>query len=337
MRAKIDVNIHDTHIGIWQDDAHDETFRSEVFGTLIRGMRGRGWHVHEDPEIRRRFHILNSSHRLAARGNMRASIEIAGRCIKVEFWAQTWPIDNRNGRRYDFRKLQRLDYLDRLRFCLEARRIVAWLETIAPVTVKQDTPNATAMERIEKRYAESWHRDKVLGRPTWSGDYNRQSQDGALLEHGQTVWFPDRKGRIVRGTAYYNINNMWWVVAGGELHNEGCHSLMTAPPADLRKKRNERGRRSKLERKLALAIERMDFQRAELIKNILFGGEPAFMIWARDHSAYYRSQYSGYTTDRIRAGKYTRAEAERECRRVPHELEMVCPDGTHVRFDKAAA
>lgn len=60
------------------------------------------------------------------------------------------------------------------------------------------------------------------------------------------------------------------------------------------------------------------------------------MIWARDKQAFYRTQYAGYTGDRIAAGKYTQAEAEAECRRVPHELEMVGPDGVHVRFDRPA-
>jgi hypothetical protein len=92
-----------------------------------------------------------------------------------------------------------------------------------------------------------------------------------------------------------------------------------------------------LERELADSIEQMDFSRAQILKTIIFGDEQTFMIWARDNEAYYRAQYSGYTTDRISAGKYTREEAEAECRRVPHELSMVCPDGSHVRFDRSAA
>ena len=95
--------------------------------------------------------------------------------------------------------------------------------------------------------------------------------------------------------------------------------------------------RSRLEKELSIAVERMDYRRAQVLKLILFGSEQTFMIWARDHQAYYRPQYAGYTADHISAGKYTRAEAEAECRRVPHELEMVCPDGSHVRFDRKEA
>jgi hypothetical protein len=232
----------------------------------------------------------------------------------------------------------RMHHLDCLRVELEFRRIVGWLETLAPVKVsRSDERNMPPMQFIEKRYVESWHTDKALGRPRCDYDYNRKSKDGALLEHGQTVWLADRKWRIIRGAAYYNINNMWWVIAGGKLLNEGSHYLYVNPPADLRTKQNERQRRVRLESELSIAVARMDFQRADTLKRILFGAEQAFLIWARDHSAYYRSQYCGYTTDRINAGKYTRAEAEAECRRVPHELEMACPDGSHVSFDRKAA
>lgn len=338
MRKPISVNIHDSHLGIWQDDARDETLRSEVYAELIRQMRGRGWSIRRDPRVHAHHRCLSPNNRLGARGTLRCEIELAGRTVKVEFWSVTAKQDNRNGRRYDFDKMKRMAKLDRLRVELELRRIIAWLETIAPIKVeRRDEQHLSPMERIEKGYAESWHKDKDLGRPVCQSDYNRKSKDGSMLEQGQTVWFSDRKGRIIRGTAYYHINNMWWVIAGGQLHNEGSHALFAAMPVDLRTKRNERGRRNRLEAELRTAVQRMDFQRAQVLKTIIFGAEQTYMIWARDNKAYYRSQYAGYSTDTAGAGRYTRAEAEAECRRVPHELEMVCPDGTHVRFDRSAA
>ncbi|MGK9200450.1 hypothetical protein KXR50_08095 [Sinorhizobium meliloti] len=338
MRQPMSINIADAHLGIWQDNPNDPSFRSEIYGVLIRDMRARGWSIRQDPETRRRFNCISHSKRLGARGTLRCAIQISGRVVEVDFWSITAPQVNRNGRRYDFDKMRRMSHIDQLRVELEYRRITAWLETLAKVTVsrryERDLP---PMKFIEKRYAESYHSDKALGRPVCNYDYNRKSKDGALLEHGQTVWLADDKGRLIRGTAYYNINSMWWVVAGGKLHNESCGSLFSKQPDDLRTKRNERARRSRLEKELAIAVERMDFLRAQALKGILFGSEQTFMIWARDHGAYYRSNYAGYTTDRIHAGKYTRAEAEAECRRCPHDLEMVCQDGSHVRFEQKKA
>jgi hypothetical protein len=337
MRPAIDVRIHDAHLGIWQDNANDPTFRGEVFAPLLKAMARRGWKLRADPHILKRYRSLSPSHRIASRGDLRAAIEITGRVVKVEFWAETWPIENPNGRRYDFNKLQRMVYLDRLRVRLEMRRIVAWLASIAPVTVKADEPaGLTPLQRIECRYAESWHTDKTLGRPRCDYDYNRKSGDGQLLEHGSTIWFADRKGYIDRGTTYYNINNMWWVVAGSELLNLSSREIFCQPPADLRTKLNSRQRRERLEAELAKAVRRMDFRRAETLKRIAFWEQPTFLIWARDHSAYYRPNYCGYTTDTISAGRYSRAEAEAEVRRVPHELEAIGADGERIRFERAA-
>lgn len=328
MRPAIDVRIHDASLGIWQEDANDPSFRTDVFAPLLKAMARRGWKPRADPRILKHYRRLSPSHRIAARGDLRAEIKISGRVVEVQFWAETWPIANPNGRRYDFNKLKRMVYLDRLRVRLEMRRILDWLAPIAPVTVKGDeSADTTPLQRIERCYAKYWHTDKALGRPVCHQDYNRRSGDGGLLEHSSTVWFTDRKGRVGRGTTYYNINNMWWVVAGGELLNLSSREIFCRPPSDLRTKLNGRQKRVRLETELAKVTRRMDFRRAETLKRILFGDQPTFLIWARDHNAYYRPNYSGYTTDTISAGRYTRSEAEAEVRRAPHELEAIGADG----------
>lgn len=338
MRQPISIIINDSHIGIWQDDPGDETFRSDIYGSLIRQMRARGWSIGRNDQIHRHYRCLSPGRRVGARGTLLCDIEISGRVVRVDFWSTTAKQENRNGRRYDFDKMARMSKLDRLRVEIEFRRIIAWLEGIAPVEVKRrGGENLSPMERIEKGYADSWHSDKDLGRPVCEYDYNRKSADGHLLEQGQTVWIPDSKGRMLRGQAFYNINSMWWVIAGGALFNKSCSEIFADAPCDLRTKRNDRARRSRLEKELQTAVQRMGYRRAEILKTIIFGTEQTFMIWARDKRAYYRSQYAGYSTDTAGAGRYTKAEAEAECRRVPHELEMVCPDGKRVSFDGRAA
>lgn len=338
MRQPISIIIHDSHLGIWQDDPADNTFRVEIYGALIRQMRGRGWSIGRNDQVHRHYRCLSPDRRVGARGALLCDIEISGRVVKVDFWSTTAKQENRNGRRYDFDKMARMSKPDRLRVEIEFRRIVAWLEGLAPVEVKRrDSEHLSPMDRIKKGYADSWHSDKDLGRPVCKYDYNRKSADGHLLKHGQTVWIPDNKGRLLRGQGFYNINSMWWVIAGGALFNKSCSEIFADAPCDLRTKRNDRARRSRLEKELQTAVQRMDYRRAEILKTIIFGTEQTFMIWARDKRAYYRSQYAGYSADTGGAGRYTQAEAEAECRRVPHELEMVCPDGRHVSFDGRVA
>lgn len=333
---KLDINLNDTSIGIWQDNASDPTFRAEIFGPLIRSMRVRGWTIGADPAVR--YPSLRPTHRLGKRGDLRAEIRCSGRVVKIKLWSEAAPSENRNGPRYGFNQRKGAPYLDRLRFDLETRRILAWLRDRAEITEKRPpragtiAPGAmTAMDFIAEDYRTSWHADKELGRPVAKYDDNRTSRDGDLIEHGQKVWFTDCKGRICCGTAYYNINNMWWIVSGEwSLSNKGTDEIYTRRPANLRKKLNERARRRRLEAELALAIRSMNFLHAETLRKILFGQELTYGIWAKDHSAFYRSNYSGYTTDSISAGRYTWDEAADEVRRCPDGLRLVTPDGKHL-------
>lgn len=343
-RAPLDVNIHDTSIGIWQDDARDPTFQPDIYGGLVRLLRDRGWCVREDPDIRRRWPSLSETHRLAARGTLRASIEVSGRVVKVEFWGTTWPIDNRHGRRFDFDKRRRLTFLDRLRIDLETAKILAWLSERAPLTTKNRNDGSiglgrgkvTAEDYIAREYAECWHTDKALGRPVCES-YNARSADRKTIEHGAPVWFVDRKGRIGRGVAHYRLNNQWMILVNRlDVRYVSAFEVFVDQPPDLRRKRNERARRSRLEGELATAIRAMDFLRADRLKRILFGAETLYGIWSRKHGAFYRPNYSGYTTDAISAGRYTWGEAAGEVARVPHLLSLVMPDGRHVTHEQIA-
>jgi hypothetical protein len=152
-------------------------------------------------------------------------------------------------------------------------------------------------------------------------DYNRQSADKKLLEHGQRVWFFDWHGRINTGIAYYNINNMWWVVTGKYgVTNEGCSSLYTRCPDNCRIKRNADRRRKRLEEELNKAVEIMSFERAALLRDILFPGDPQlFVVWHEEHNAYHRSGFCGYTNDKSKAGKFT-ADEVRGWNREPNRV-----------------
>ncbi|MCY1311702.1 hypothetical protein D9M70_620380 [compost metagenome] len=55
----------------------------------------------------------------------------------------------------------------------------------------------------------------------------------------------------------------------------------------------------------------MDYRRAEVLRDVLFPKDQAlFLIWHKEKDVYFRSNYSGYTSDTVDAGKYTRDELE---------------------------
>ncbi|MNP01398.1 hypothetical protein D3C76_932110 [compost metagenome] len=103
---------------------------------------------------------------------------------------------------------------------------------------------------------------------------------------------------------------MWWIVSGKyEVTNEGSHSIYVENPGDLRRKRNERTRRKRLEAELAKATKQMDFRRAEVLRDILWPrDEPIYLLWHKEHEAYHRAGFSGYATNPIDAGRFTRDE-----------------------------
>lgn len=84
----IGVRLHDTTIGIWQDNAQDPTFRAEIFGPLIRMLRGHGWTVGADPNIVKNYNCLRHDHRLMRKGALRGRLQITSRCIEIEIWAE---------------------------------------------------------------------------------------------------------------------------------------------------------------------------------------------------------------------------------------------------------
>jgi hypothetical protein len=127
-----------------------------------------------------------------------------------------------------------------------------------------------------------------------------------------------------------------FTVGAFTLLNKSSGEIFCKQPQDLRIKRNDRARRNRLEAELALAVRQMDFRRAQVLKDVIYGDQPTYMIWHREHSAYYRSGFAGYTTDTIVAGRYTFDEAMGEVRRVPHLLEAVSPTGERLRAKAAA-
>ncbi|AWN55031.1 hypothetical protein [Methylobacterium sp. 17Sr1-1] len=326
MPRDLTLRLHDTQAGIWQENANDPTFRKEVFLGLLKHLGRSGWAVSLDDEVRKRHRSLSPNYRRARKGNLFASVRTCGRVVEVEIWAETWTKENQNGHRYDFDKINRLDYLDRLRVDLTFQRLARWLSGLATVKVEDRTRGPgltapTALERIAQHYAESWHTDKALGRPVCTSPYNCRSADGGTITHGAAVWFVDDKGRIGHGVAYYNINNMWWIAVGRHmLRNNSSFEIYVSAPSCLRVKRNDRERRKRLEGEMSFAIRVHKFRRAETIRKILFGDQPLFRIRSSKNDAFYGSNYSGYTSDTGRAGLYTRAEAEDEVRRVPHLL-----------------
>ena len=312
------VSFGEARLAVWEESIPREwdakviwerKFKREVFKRIIQTLNRIGWTVGEQTHI---FTDNNSRH--CVKGDLKADLKICGRSIELEFFQSVNTPDRADhGGRYQSDKEKHMPYLARLEMQRTRMRIRDYLcnvftgYTFKAPDRKCGLGGLTNIEWINADYVSK----RRFGPPDIpAADYNSGSGDKKIIEHGAKIWTTDRKGRWYQGTAFVNINNMWWVAYGKYGYtNKACFELFVDRPADIRTKKNERARRQRLEDMIARAVAGMNYQRAEALRKVLFPEpEPLFMILNVKDGVYFRPNYSGYTNDTIRAGKYTRAE-----------------------------
>ena len=338
------VSFGDANLSVWEDgiaaarrsgghaaaEAWAREFKRDVFARIVQQLRRIGWAVtmpEIDPHAVKHYggRVARESAermRFCTKGDLKADLEISGRTISLKFFQSVnCPSRPDHEGRYEWDKESVMHYLLRLEMERTRSRIRDYLCGVMDGYTFEDKKHSiyrkplerTAMECIQAHYDESIH-FKGVGWDKRKAEsdmaYNLKSADGVMLDHGQRVWFFDRKGRINTGVAYYNINNMWWVVTGRyDYTNEACFELYTSLPENFRAKRNTRRRRKRLEGELSKAIKAMDFERAATIRDLIFPrGERLFVVWHEDHKAYHCANFQGYTTNITDAGKFTKTE-----------------------------
>lgn len=336
------VNFGDASISVWEEGiskarvaggyagekAWERQFKRQVFARIVQTLNRLGWTCVVPDEYIKQYGVsFARDRRECHKGDLKGWLDVSGRHIKFEMWqGVNTPTRPDRGGRYEPNKEGCMPYVLRLEMERTRRRIRDYLCNVFSGYVFEPKSRGiypkplemTALERIQGYYSESWHfKGDMADYLKRNGcerlpSYNAMSRDGVMIEHGQRVWFYDEyTGRMKTGTAYYNINNMWWVVTGKyDYTNVGNGSIYTSCPGDPRVKNNDRRRRARLEGLLADAVKRMDFKRAELLKNILFPTkEPLYLIRSKkEGGSYFAPNYSGYRKSQIDAGKYTRDE-----------------------------
>ncbi len=308
----------------WQAaETWSRAFKRDVFLRIVQQLNRLGWKCQVPPKMVKEYSVsFARNHRHCRKGDLQGNLSVSGRCVQFEMWQDVANVENPNGGQYDFGKEARMPYVLRLEMERTRRRIQRYLCNVFTGYVfnsnhhkgrvaKKGPGGLAALDWIAGCYEESPHFKGNLSTYTIA-DYNRRAANGAQLHHLQQVWGFDSKGRAFTGIAYYNINNMWWVVTGKyTVRNEGSFALHTVPPDGIRVKRNAALRRKRLEQELAKAVSSMNFRRAELLRDLIWPpGEPLFMVWHREHKAFHGPNFSGYYADETRAGKFTYEEAK---------------------------
>jgi hypothetical protein len=245
-----------------------------IFKAVKALLNRRGFALAQDPCVKH-YPLLAKTHRAGKRGELEVAVQLSGRHIEVLFFQNVHNVENSNGGRYDFDKLARMPYLLRQRANLEMRKVeqLVTRQFGAILSVRESSfphpDGITAREFIEQRMRSSGHFKPALGRADWHADYNRTSGDACLLEHGMPVYFRDSRGRWNSGTAYYNLNNMWWVEAGRyAVRNLGSFQLYVNKPANLRAKDNAKRAAARIHELIITAVKDEDFLRAQQLKEV---------------------------------------------------------------------
>lgn len=293
------IKFHDAKLMVWEEGivearnaggwagaaAWERQFKRDVFARIVQTLNRIGWSVMPWNNADE-YKDIALSHRSCSKGDLQAELSVSGRCIELEMWQDIQNGENPNGGKYDFDKEGRMTYLQRLEMERTRSRIRDYLcnvftgYTFEPPKLNSPNPDPLAyfnstwngeyekhrgVDRFE-RGADGWPSDKALS--SWS----RTDLDGLKLNHGDTRWLRDSKGRLLRGRVYGGINDMWIFVYGpGQRDFTYSHSrsFFTYTPSLPRKHVEPCVREKKLKAELQTAIAHMAFERAVVLRDIL--------------------------------------------------------------------
>lgn len=279
-----EINLHDTHIGLWTDDFFGPKnprtgqyslgpgpFGWEMFNRICDELARLGFAVRRDEYFEDHYKILAKYHRRGTWKGLEAGIEVHGRRLQLEFW-QDVVTEKPNGGRYDFSKRSRMPYLIGKRFELARQRIIALVERHGFVINEHSKPKPEWHEDPLGAYNAriGWH-DSPRGPDGWPAklnDYNSTDADGVVMRPGDLRYMRDYQGYLWQVRVYPCLNNMWKATTSGQTFHVANFNLFTCDPLAVpRKLHQDRERRLReLERQ---AVADRDYRRAEGIVRAL--------------------------------------------------------------------
>ena len=249
---------------------------------VIQHLRARGFRIALDPETEKQYPVLSKDHhkgskklRTSTTLTLEVKVVLSGRHLEIKFF-QNHNFENRNGGYYDFDKFEKAPYLVRKAYLLERDKIAEALKASGfPNLQCESRPTGMAFIRYQREELCESHGDDFYSRPQCPS--NSKMRSGLTLQDGMTVYCR-RRGRVLRGTAYHHINNMWWVLLpGGDVINDGCFNLYSRCDIQNLKGRYFPGdqRKQRVERLLDSAVKAENFLRAQTLKTVRDGIECA--------------------------------------------------------------
>lgn len=224
-----------------------ENLLEQIFSLL----KQRGFIIQTDRRILKEFPILADSHWEGEKNDLLFKAEIYPTGFKIEFYQE---INSKNpyGGYYDFNKLEMMPYLIRCEFIITRKYICEMIEQEGFVNVAEPEFKYS-IDKVMHKIKSCWHYEDGKELPGYVfPSYNSTDKNGKQLRNGQVKYFYGYKRRLMRGTIYHNINNMWWVVINKfEYTNVAAFDFFDIEPGNIperRIKRKEMPQRIKAEK-----------------------------------------------------------------------------------------
>lgn len=297
------VVFHDASLAVWEEGIIDaraaggwegakrweRQFKRDVFARIVQTLNRLGWTVGPQTYI-----FTGNNSRYCTKGDLQADLKVCGRHIEFDMFQNVnAPERPDHGGRYQHDQEKHMPYVMRQEMERTRRRIRDYLCNVftgyefQPPKICSPNPDPLAYfnEKWDGEYEKrrGTHRFK-RGADGWPSvdeisSWSREDKDGTLLNHGDVRWMRDRKGRLLRGRVYGGINGIWMFVYGpgqrDHTHENAAKFFTYRAGETPQKLIHNDVRRKRLERELHKATETMNFERAAILRDILFPGSPA--------------------------------------------------------------
>lgn len=279
------VTIYDTKFCIGRGDLPHSFQREgnphwENFKALMCFLGSIGFYVSEDKEIKRKYPSLNETRRAGGFDDLRFKAQYAPNRFEIEFYQDVFH-ENPHGGFYDFDKYEKMPYLIQKRYDWTMEKLLKYFEKCG-YSIEFQTNTCKGEAFIIHDYIRNWHhpQEKWFSLKDVDGqaakyEANGTDRDGNILRNGETKYFRDRSGYLLRGKVYHNINNMWWVLlADGKVRNVACFDLFDLKETDFRgRKKEHRPPKEYTERKRQLSLCSIKEPENELKRRRKCGGK----------------------------------------------------------------
>jgi hypothetical protein len=267
MRDAPTFSEHDTKLSLWLSDPNDPAMES-IRNALIKHLRTRLFSIGIDPKIRKHYRCISRDFHAGRKAALEVKVRRGGRHLEIEFF-QNVVFENPSGGEFDFSRRQKMPYLIGKQYEVEVRHIAELLRTFGHELIRDRTQRGIAYIRDQQQRLTAFQGAGFYDRPIPA--YNRTSAAGRRVAPGDEV-YAILNGRIHRGIAHANINNMWWfLLPCGTVRNMASFELYHR--ADLQ---NLKGRHflaadieRRLRRVLAAQVAAEAFERAVQLRDTI--------------------------------------------------------------------